>query len=60
MTCLKFCFQGKLPAILRIYRDTLASDIKTSIKTTVLNMPLDSDSIFGEGTGDTDGGFMFI
>lgn len=50
-------FQGKLPAVLRIYRDTLASDIKTSVKVTVLNMHLESDSISGEGIGDTDGGF---
>ncbi|KAL3833754.1 hypothetical protein ACJIZ3_008490 [Penstemon smallii] len=47
---------GKLPAVLRIYRDTLSSDIKTSVKTTVLNMPLESDSISGEGMADTDGG----
>ncbi|KAL8511914.1 hypothetical protein ACS0TY_018379 [Phlomoides rotata] len=47
---------GKLPAVLRLYRDTLASDIKTSVKMTVLNMPLESDSISGEGIGDTDGG----
>ncbi|XP_047971515.1 vacuolar protein sorting-associated protein 54, chloroplastic [Salvia hispanica] len=47
---------GKLPAVLRIYRDTLASDIKTSVKVTVLNMHLESDSISGEGIGDTDGG----
>ncbi|GER43262.1 vacuolar protein sorting [Striga asiatica] len=47
---------GKLPAVLRLYRDTLASDIKTSVKVTVLNMPLDSDSISGEGIADADGG----
>ncbi|KAG8365685.1 hypothetical protein BUALT_Bualt18G0132200 [Buddleja alternifolia] len=47
---------GKLPAVLRIYRDTLASDIKTSVKITVLNMPLESDSISAEGMVDTDGG----
>lgn len=51
-----FSFQGKLPAVLRIYRDTLASDIKTSVKMTVLNMHLESDSISGEGIVDTDGG----
>ncbi|KAK4421009.1 Vacuolar protein sorting-associated protein 54, chloroplastic [Sesamum alatum] len=47
---------GKLPAVLRIYRDTLASDIKTSVKMTVLNMQLESDSISGEGIVDNDGG----
>ncbi|KAI3466903.1 hypothetical protein Pfo_023566 [Paulownia fortunei] len=47
---------GKLPAVLRLYRDTLASEIKTSVKMTVLNMPLESDSISGEGIVDTDGG----
>ncbi|KAL1562543.1 hypothetical protein AAHA92_05113 [Salvia divinorum] len=47
---------GKLPAILRIYRDTLATDIKTSVKVKVLNMHLESDSISEEGIVDTDGG----
>ncbi|KAL8045550.1 hypothetical protein ABFX02_08G121400 [Erythranthe guttata] len=47
---------GKLPAVLRLYRDTLASDIKTSVKTTVLNMPLESNSMSGEGIVDNDGG----
>ncbi|KAH6774916.1 VPS54 [Perilla frutescens var. hirtella] len=47
---------GKLPAVLRIYRDTLASDIKSSVKMTVLNMHLESDSISGEGIVDNDGG----
>ncbi|GFP84196.1 vacuolar protein sorting-associated protein 54 chloroplastic [Phtheirospermum japonicum] len=47
---------GKLPAVLRLYRDTLASDLKTSVKMTVLNMPLESNSISGEGLADTDGG----
>lgn len=46
--------------MLRLYRDTLASDIKTSVKMTVLNMPLESDSISGEGIGDTDGGFSSL
>lgn len=46
--------------MLRLYRDTLASDIKTSVKMTVLNMPLESDSISGEGIGDTDGGFSVL
>ncbi|KAL0407565.1 UNVERIFIED_CONTAM: Vacuolar protein sorting-associated protein 54, chloroplastic [Sesamum latifolium] len=50
---------GKLPAVLRIYRDTLASDIKTSVKVTVLNMQLESDSISGEGIVDSDGGFKW-
>lgn len=43
--------------MLRIYRDTLASEIKNSVKVTVLNMHLESDSISGEGIVDTDGGF---
>ncbi|XP_051134830.1 vacuolar protein sorting-associated protein 54, chloroplastic [Andrographis paniculata] len=47
---------GKLPAVLRMYRDTLASDIKTSVKVTVLNMPLESGSFSGEGIVDNDGG----
>ncbi|KAL6538742.1 hypothetical protein OROGR_012730 [Orobanche gracilis] len=47
---------GKLPAVLRLYRDTLATDLKTSVKMTVLNMPLDSDYISGDGIADTDGG----
>ncbi|KAL3632342.1 hypothetical protein CASFOL_025326 [Castilleja foliolosa] len=47
---------GKLPAVLRLYRDTLASDLKTSVKMAVLNMPLESNSIAGEGIADTDGG----
>lgn len=46
--------------MLRLYRDTLASDIKTSVKITVLNMPLDSDSVSGEGIVDNDGGLTHI
>ncbi|XP_075497649.1 LOW QUALITY PROTEIN: vacuolar protein sorting-associated protein 54, chloroplastic-like [Primulina tabacum] len=47
---------GKLPAVLRIYCDALASDIKTSIKIMVENRPLESDTISGEGMVDADGG----
>ncbi|KAL2467433.1 Vacuolar protein sorting-associated protein [Abeliophyllum distichum] len=47
---------GKLPAVLRIYRDTLASEIKTSVKLAVENMPLESDSVSGDGMADADGG----
>ncbi|KZV29371.1 vacuolar protein sorting-associated protein 54, chloroplastic [Dorcoceras hygrometricum] len=47
---------GKLPAVLRIYCDTLASDIKTSVKILVENRPLESDTISGEGMVDADGG----
>ncbi|XP_073281495.1 vacuolar protein sorting-associated protein 54, chloroplastic-like [Primulina huaijiensis] len=46
---------GKLPAVLRIYCDTLASDIKTSVKIMVENRPLESDTISGEGMVDADG-----
>ncbi|EPS66275.1 hypothetical protein M569_08500, partial [Genlisea aurea] len=47
---------GKLPTVLRLYRDTLASDLKTSVKITVLSMPMESDTISGEGMADADGG----
>ncbi|XP_022885557.1 vacuolar protein sorting-associated protein 54, chloroplastic isoform X1 [Olea europaea var. sylvestris] len=47
---------GKLPAVLRIYRDTLVSEIKTSVKLAVENMHLESDSVSGDGVVDADGG----
>ncbi|XP_060216973.1 vacuolar protein sorting-associated protein 54, chloroplastic-like isoform X5 [Lycium barbarum] len=54
---------AKLPAVLRIYRDTLTADMKTAIKTAVEELlrvlvaqPLDSDFLAGERVVDTDGG----
>ncbi|KAK3014394.1 hypothetical protein RJ639_008626 [Escallonia herrerae] len=54
---------AKLPAVLRIYRDTLTADMKTAIKTTVAELlpilvarPLESDYMPGERTVDADGG----
>ncbi|XP_022857190.1 vacuolar protein sorting-associated protein 54, chloroplastic-like isoform X1 [Olea europaea var. sylvestris] len=47
---------GKLPAVLRIYRDTLASEIKTSVKQAVEKMHLELDSVSGDGMVDADGG----
>ncbi|XP_022857191.1 vacuolar protein sorting-associated protein 54, chloroplastic-like isoform X2 [Olea europaea var. sylvestris] len=51
---------GKLPAVLRIYRDTLASEIKTSVKQAVEKMHLELDSVSGDGMVDADGGFTCI
>ena len=55
-------FQGKLPAVLRIYRDALITDMKAAIKTTVAELlpvlvaqPLDSDLVAGERAVDSDG-----
>ncbi|XP_055803081.1 vacuolar protein sorting-associated protein 54, chloroplastic-like isoform X4 [Solanum dulcamara] len=54
---------AKLPAVLRIYRDTLTADMKTAIKTAVEELlrvlvaqPSDSDFVAGERVVDTDGG----
>ncbi|MCD7462685.1 hypothetical protein HAX54_049100 [Datura stramonium] len=54
---------AKLPAVLRIYRDTLTADMKTAIKTAVEELlrvlvaqPSDSDFIAGDRVVDTDGG----
>lgn len=54
---------AKLPAVLRVYRDTLIADIKASIKTTVAELlpvlftrPLDSDLPTGDRQADADGG----
>ncbi|KAK6796384.1 hypothetical protein RDI58_004085 [Solanum bulbocastanum] len=54
---------AKLPAVLRIYRDTLTADMKTAIKTAVEELlhvlvaqPSDSDFVAGERVADTDGG----
>lgn len=61
-SCLTVKFQAKLPAVLRIYRDTLTADMKTAIKTSVEELlrvlcaqPLDSDFVAGERVVDTDG-----
>lgn len=55
-------FQAKLPSVLRIYRDTLTTDMKTAIKTTVAELlpvlvarPMDSDFSSGERSVDVDG-----
>nr|XP_016440247.1 PREDICTED: vacuolar protein sorting-associated protein 54, chloroplastic-like [Nicotiana tabacum] len=54
---------AKLPAVLRIYRDTLTSDMKTAIKMAVEELlrvlgaqPMDSDFVAGERAVDADGG----
>ncbi|CAH9121800.1 unnamed protein product [Cuscuta epithymum] len=54
---------AKLPAVLRMYRDTLTADMKTAIKVAVEELlpvlgaqPIDSDFVTGERAGDTDGG----
>ncbi|RAL53526.1 hypothetical protein DM860_015563 [Cuscuta australis] len=54
---------AKLPAVLRMYRDTLTADMKTVIKMAVEELlpvlgtqPLDSDFVTGELAGETEGG----
>lgn len=54
---------AKLPTVLRIYRDTVTSDMKTAIKSVVaellpvlLSRPLDSDFKSGDRIVDADGG----
>ncbi|KAJ7969242.1 Vacuolar protein sorting-associated protein 54 chloroplastic [Quillaja saponaria] len=54
---------AKLPAVLRIYRDTLTADMKTAIKTAVAELlpilagrALESDFSPGDRTVDADGG----
>ncbi|KAI3495669.1 hypothetical protein L1887_38015 [Cichorium endivia] len=54
---------AKLPSVLRIYRDTVTSDMKTAIKSVVaellpvlLSRPLDSDFKSGDRAVDSDGG----
>ncbi|KAI3681289.1 hypothetical protein L6452_36079 [Arctium lappa] len=54
---------AKLPAVLRVYRDTVTSDMKTAIKSVVAEMlpvllarPLESDFKSGDRIVDTDGG----
>ncbi|KAL6841038.1 hypothetical protein ACP4OV_029007 [Aristida adscensionis] len=53
----------KLPAVLRIYRDTLITIMKASIKATVAELlpvlsarPVDSDSVTGDRAADSDAG----
>lgn len=57
-------FQAKLPAVLRLYRDTLTADMKTAIKTAVAELlpvlvarPLESEFTPGERVADADGVF---
>lgn len=59
--------QAKLPAVLRIYRDTLTADMKTAIKMAVEELlrvlgaqPMDSDFVAGERAVDADGGFILL
>lgn len=54
--------QAKLPAVLRIYHDTLTADMKTAIKMAVEELlrvlgaqPMDSDFVAGERAVDADG-----
>ncbi|CAN4080290.1 unnamed protein product [Withania somnifera] len=54
---------AKLPAVLRMYRDTLTADMKTAIKMAVEELlrllgaqPVDSDFVTGERAVDADGG----
>ncbi|KMZ64859.1 hypothetical protein ZOSMA_349G00070 [Zostera marina] len=63
----KVKWRAKLPSVLRIYRDTLISDMKTSIKSTVAELlpvlvsrPLDIDSTVSERQLDTDGGSLSL
>nr|XP_029117240.1 vacuolar protein sorting-associated protein 54, chloroplastic [Elaeis guineensis] len=58
---------AKLPAVLRIYRDTLITDMKATIKTTVAELlpvlvarPLESDLVMGERAVDSDGGGLSL
>lgn len=62
-----FNIQAKLPAVLRIYRDTLTADMKTAIKMAVEELlrvlgaqPVDSDFVAGERAVDADGGFILL
>ncbi|XP_015579547.1 vacuolar protein sorting-associated protein 54, chloroplastic isoform X1 [Ricinus communis] len=58
---------AKLPSLLRLYRDTLTTDMKTAIKTAVAELlpvlvarPLESDFTPGERTVETDGGNLSL
>lgn len=55
-------FQAKLPTVLRIYRDTVTSDMKTAIKSVVAELlpvllarPLDFDFKSNDRIVDSDG-----
>lgn len=55
-------FQAKLPAVLRIYRETLITEMKATIKSTVAELlpillprPLESDLVTGERAVDSHG-----
>jgi vacuolar protein sorting-associated protein 54 len=57
-----YILQDKLPAVLRIYRDTLITVMKASIKATVAELlpilvarTIDSDSVTGDRAADSDG-----
>lgn len=54
--------QGKLPTVLRLYRDTLAAEMKSAIKAVVsellpvlVSSPSDFDSMQGERVSELDG-----
>ncbi|KAF3786928.1 hypothetical protein EJ110_NYTH12847 [Nymphaea thermarum] len=58
---------AKLPAVLRMYRETLIGNMKTAIKTTVASLlpvlaarPMDSDLQAGERPVDSDGGGLSL
>lgn len=60
-------FQAKLPTVLRIYRDTVTSDMKTAIKSVVAELlpvllarPLDSDFKSNDRIVDSDGVHIFF
>lgn len=62
-----YILQDKVPAVLRIYRDTLITVMKASIKSTVAEMlpvliskPIDSDSVTGDRAADSDGLTFFF
>ncbi|XP_042408605.1 vacuolar protein sorting-associated protein 54, chloroplastic-like [Zingiber officinale] len=58
---------AKLPSVLRLYRDTLITEMKASIKATVaaslpvlLARPMDSDLVTSDRVGDSDGGSLSL
>lgn len=62
-----FVLQSKLPAVLRIYRDTLITDIKAAIKVVVAELlpvlvskPIDTDTQAGERHSDIEGKHTFV
>ena len=61
------CFQAKLPAVLRLCRDTLTADMKIAIKNAVAELlpvlvsrPLESEMAPGKLTVDADGEMLTI